>query len=510
MDNDIHPTVASTSALTEELRRLMGLRARSSIRDGSFPAVTALLSEAELTSPDSRLAAMTALIDQAVATIDDAAHRHAAAALLGSGDGRWRTVAQRGTEAASAFACGWDAYRRKRASGTAQLDDTLDSLAAAMIAVSRSRLAPEETATEPGPGPLAPGSNATSESTSPPIVPIVITDTEHRGADTDRGGPDGLEPSPPSRQARRRSIVLMTLVAAVTVAFGALAIWALTHDDKVSEASDPNTSTTSSRPRSCVQLTHRLGDVGPTADDEIREWAPLFRQASKDLPAGANTCAGVMGRDSGMINQPISDGSAQGIGALVAVEGEPRRTLMLHHSEFWVLRNFYLAYGDKAGVPYERDDRDGSWVVRLTQSVVVGGPHEDARLVWGSILAEWAERGGIDGEMGLPVSGQRDLPGVGMVQDFQGGRVTIDFVDSTQVEWKPIPNPASQLPPNIAGRVLVADDGSSWLIDENEVRHWLPARSDYGCATSLAVDVVRDVPIIAIATLEIGEPSRCR
>ena len=112
--------------------------------------------------------------------------------------------------------------------------------------------------------------------------------------------------------------------------------------------------------------------------------------------------------------------------------------------------------------------------------------------------------------MGLPVSGQRDIPGVGMVQDFQGGRVTIDFVDSTQVEWKPIPNPASQLPPNIAGRVLVADDGSSWLIDENEVRHWLPARSDYGCATSLAVDVVRDVPIIAIAPLEIGEPSRCR
>ena len=127
MIDDANLPAPDPRALVEELRQLLGLRSRQSLRDRTFPELFTLLADEDRATPDRRFAALTRLLDDAIAAIDDPAHRHAAAALVGSGPGRWRTVTQRGTDAASAFGCGWDAYRRKRASGTSQLDDTLDA-----------------------------------------------------------------------------------------------------------------------------------------------------------------------------------------------------------------------------------------------------------------------------------------------------------------------------------------------------------------------------------------------
>lgn len=533
-------TAGPPTALVDELRQLIGLRSRQTLRDRPFPQLFALLSEADLATPDSRFTALTRLLDAASATIDDPAHRHAATALVGSGPGRWRTVTQRGTDAAAVFGCGWDAYRRKRTSGTSQLDDTLDALACALRQVGGAPapdagpgapLAPITDASPPRTGPADPPSASGSETTTTratptprpaPIVavaPVVLGPTatgptHTRSTSPATGEPDEAPRGPRPRPRRRRDAVTLVLVGLALVA-GALVAWAVSRPDGattgVGTAGRGAVEAESDRPASCARLTHRPGDLDPAADAELRAWAPVFRSAAADLPAGEETCAGLLTHEIGLVVQPISDGTPQGVGALVAVDDEPRRTVMLHHSEYWIYRNHVLSFGSSLGAPRARADRsDGTWVVKLDQGTIVGGPHEQARLVSGAAFALWVERGGMDGEMGLPVSAQRDVPGVGKVQDFQHGRVVIDYLDPLDVRWQAVPNPAGLLRPQIEDRVLVADDGTSWWIDGDGVRHWLPTQNDYGCATALVGGADTDVPIIAIATLEIGEPSRCR
>ena len=54
-------------------------------------------------------------------------------------------------------------------------------------------------------------------------------------------------------------------------------------------------------------------------------------------------------------------------------------------------------------------------------------------------------------------------------------------------------------------------EGVAWLVDESMVRRWLPSSQDYWCATGIGnATKFSDVPAYAIATLEYGEPFRCR
>jgi hypothetical protein len=489
-------------ALVEELRQLLGLRSRQSLRDRTFPELFTLLADEDRATPDRRFAALTRLLDDAIAAIDDPAHRHAAAALVGSGPGRWRTVTQRGTDAASAFGCGWDAYRRKRASGTSQLDDTLDALGAAL---SRGRADPSSPAPIQEPGHPA-----------PPVATVVIGPAVSDGPGIEV---DAVNPAERHRHGSRRDVITIGLVILAVVA-GAAVAWLVSRPDPTTSASGPRHAEAAGdgddeadddQPASCIRLTNRVGDVGPAADDELRRWAPVFRAAAPDLPAGVDTCAGVLTHEMDLVLQPVSDGTPQGIGALVAVDGEPPGTVFLHHSEYWTYRTYVLAFGTGIGPPLARADRaDGTWLVKLGQGAIVGGPKEPARLVFGVVFATWTDRDGVDGEMGLPVSQLRDVPGTGKVQDFQHGRVTIDYLDPTRVTWEPVANPAGLLPLDSQDRVLVADDGSSWWVDQDGIRHWIPTQNDFGCAGALGGTPEAEVPIIAIATLEIGEPFRCR
>jgi hypothetical protein len=499
--------------LVDELRQLIGLRSRQSVRDRAFPQLFLLLADRDRTNPDVRFTALTRLLDDAVARIGDPAHRHAAAALVGSGPGRWRTVTQRGTEAAAAFGCGWDAYRRKRASGPSQLDDTLGALVCALHELAGPRTPspvggaarpPGRGATQAEPAPVARvvlGPTPPSVLVDPPPPPVPPAPT--RAAD---GSPDR---PPPAR--RRGDVVTIGLVALALVTGGAVAWSAARSDRPAATTAGPDTTPAGSRSDSCVRLTHRVGDVDPAGDDELAGWGPIFRSAAADLPGGVDTCAGLLTHELDLVLQPISDGSPLGVGALVGVDAEPRRTVLLHHSEYWTYRNHVLSFGSGIGAPLGRaDQEDGTWVVKLTQGAIVGGPYEQARLVSDAVFATWMQRGGVDGEMGLPVAPQRDLPGVGKVQDFQRGRITVDFLDPTVVTWTPVPNPGGLLPPQIEDRVVVADDGTSWWIDGGGVRHWIPTNNDFGCASALSGSPQLELPIIAIATLETGEPSRCR
>ena len=493
--------------LVDDLRQLITLRTRTSVRDRPFPVLVGLLDPEDRHAPDRRYRALSDLIDTGIDRIDDPAHRRAAAALLGGGDGRWRTVAARGSEAAREFGCGWDAYRRKRASGASQLDDTLEVLAESLRTAAATGQVPAAvdgdfaTLGPTAAGPTATGpTGATSTVVLGPITPGTIEETEP-GAPTHE--------TPRRFLGLRRRDALTAVLVILAVLAGAGIAWNARSDHGHSEQAGQVDS--GDRPESCDQLTFRPGDKSEKADPEITAWAPRFATTSQDLHDGVGVCAGVMDRLNDLVIQPISDGSPTGVGALIGVEGEPPRVLMLYHREYWVYRNFTLTFGEIAGSPYRRADRDdGTRVVKLTQGIIVSREHQDAYLVFGTVYNAWREHGGIDGDMGRPVSNQRDVPDVGRVQDFEHGRVTIDFVDPTIVEWKEVPNPAELLPPSIGETVVVADDGSAWWIDASRVRHWLPTTNDFGCVSVLGGPPIRDVPIIAIATLPLGEPSRCR
>lgn len=479
----------SAGVLADEIRQLIGMRSRTSVKDRSFPALFDLLTDEEKSTPDSRFNALTRLIDQAIADIDDPAHRHAATALLGSGPNRWATVAQRGAEAASAFNCGWDNYRRRRTSAPSHLEDTIDALVASLLN-GQSGTLHDRTGTHPA-------------------ATVVIDSTD---VDTNTPTSDEPRPVPDTPHPRTRAVILGVGAAVLLLSAGALA-WSVLargdNHDRTVVAAPPRDAP--ERPTSCERLTHQVGDLSPTADDTLRSWAPEFRRAGSDLPDGVGRCAGLLSHDLDLIIQPISDDTNEGVGALVGVDTDPRRVLLLYHHEYWTYRRFVMAYGATIGVPVARTDRpDGTRIVELTDGALVGGRYQKSHVVFGAAYATWTRRGGPDGDMGLPISDLRDVPDQGKVQDFQKGRIVISYRDPSTVRWEPVANPATLLPADIAGRVVTADDGSSWWIDEAGVRHWLPTSSDFGCASATGGAIEERIPIIAVSTLPIGEPYRCR
>ena len=109
--SSVHPQ----GDLAADLRTLVGLRSRTSVRDRHLPALLSHLKPEDARDPDRRLGALLQLIDDSIAEMDDPVHRQAAQALLGSGDQRWDSLKVRGNQAAAMFGCGWG--RRDPAAG---------------------------------------------------------------------------------------------------------------------------------------------------------------------------------------------------------------------------------------------------------------------------------------------------------------------------------------------------------------------------------------------------------
>ena len=508
-------TVTAVAPIAEDLRQLIALRSRSSLRDRHFPNLFTLLDPAELNGRDRRYAALTALIDEGISTMADQAHRDAAAALLGSGPGRWRTVSQRGGEAAAVFNCGWDAYRRRRTNGTSQLDDTLDALAETLAARSaRTRL------TSGAPPPDEPAQKVTRpeplgirEAAFTAVVAdssIVIDDDP-----TDLALVASTSLTTPSRSHGttlgpvRKRIVLVAVAGALVLAIASTALFLELRSESVPAAQ----AGSAIRNVACDVLTKKPGDLPAAADAELRRWAPLFSAAADALSASEVTCAGPISRYNGFIQQQVSPGSGQGIGALIASTDGGNHVIFLRHHEYWAWRNAFERYGiDVVGSPLRRADRaDRTQVVELTHGTIVSeGIGQPSFAVLGRVWEEWTRLGGLDGDIGRPLTVVADVSTQGRVQEFIGGSVTIDFVDG-EISWTHDRNRADELPADYLGSVLISSDKTAWLVDAAGTRHWVPTDNDFVCATGDASSNRHDnVPAAAIATLKIGAPFRCR
>lgn len=496
MSPDGGPTSLDMAALADELRQLMALRSRSSVRDRACPELDGLLRADELRSRDTRYAALARLLDEAIDAIGDQSHRSAAAALLGSGEGRWRTVAQRGSEAAAAFGCGWDAYRRRRTSGTSQLDDTLTALAET-LAVVAGRAGADLPAADVEAGP-EPRSRPVAQ-TRPEISPVVIGVEPAAGEPTEPAKRDGAQPAPawPSTRSRVPRYALVTAGVALLAAFVGFQHLTAAAD---SEAADEGI---------CSLLPGQVGDLPEGASAEMEVWSARFRAFARTLPTESTRCAGTMQWEHGLVIQPVAAPNPLGVGAIVAGDEPGSKLVYLNHLEYRSYRTHLDRYGvEMLGIPLNRADRDDATLVMLSRGALVGEAPPVSFVVMGAVWQRWMERGGLDSDMGLPISVVRD-DGSERIQDFENGRLVIDLADPDQVRWEPFTNPAAALPEDIRGSLLQAEDGTSWYVDRDLVRHWVPTTSDYGCTSSLGTSQHIEVPAQAIATLTAGDPLRC-
>lgn len=515
----------SSEVVAEELRALLGIRSRSSIRDRHLPALLSLIDPDDAGQRDRRYLALVRLIDEGIGRIADVNHREAARALLGSGEGRWRTVAQRGAEAAARFDCGWDAYRRRRTSGTSQLDDTLGALAERLLlgdlpnsspATPERSAAPDPPAadhelagTDAPPAPVASFSRESPGPASPPAtepVTVVIGDPAREGA-----GVRTVLPVAPSRTSPRRwgRLVLVTLVGIGAVT----AVAALAIRSKDRPAGEDRVTTTAP-PATCAGLTRQVGDVPPGASEELRAWAGRFREAARSIDPPP-TCAGYVVNKWDMVFQPVSNGlsNGRGLGAIVGVEGDGGKTqvVVLTHSQFFALRSAVEQYGPGyLGRLVRRADTKDFLVAEFTNGKVISESIDGVTFsVVGPTWRFWEEKGGLSGEMGAPVSGAYDDARRGRVQEFTNGDVVVSYRDGS-ITWHPVDDPASALPETPREYVLVQRDGTAWMVDGDSVRHWIPSEADFVCATGLGFTLVDEVPGWALATLPDGPYFTCR
>ncbi len=482
--------IRSSDPLADELRTLAGLRSRTAVRDRPLPTLDALLPDFA-GDHEARYAARQALVDQGIERVADDAHRHSAAALLGSGSGRWRPIAKRGAEAAAAFNVGWDAYRRRRPStGTSLLQETIDELSGA--------LAPSTPATPAPPRP------------DPSDVPLVRLGPAT--GDDDRPAP-ATPPTPPGDGPRRSTRTL--LLVALGLVTSVLALGAVL--SQVSARSDGSDAGRNGAPPLCGNLTAAVGRLPDGASDTLRGWVAPFRRAAADLPERSTRCVGLMEQQAGHVFQRISAGDDGGVGALMAPSAGDE-VVALGPLEFPAFRHAEFDEIDRQkriGSLLGRDDRDdGTRVARFTTGALVQEPGEAPVLtVTGAIWSRWEDEGGLDGRLGRPLTDRYGSSTLGGdVQAFEGGRIITDYVDGTmRVEWATAAD--RELPDDHIGAVLVAENGiTSWFIDPDTLeRRWITTTVDYGCADEAhQAPIHREVSTMAIVQIPIGPAFRCR
>jgi hypothetical protein len=83
--------------------------------------------------------------------------------------------------------------------------------------------------------------------------------------------------------------------------------------------------------------------------------------------------------------------------------------------------------------------------------------------------------------------------------------------DVDSVELVRVDDPGAELADlgDLSGHVLRQAGSTSWFVDDDLVRHWIPDGGTYECLDAEARTVGGNVTGYAVATLELGEPATC-
>ena len=92
-------------------------------------------------------------------------------------------------------------------------------------------------------------------------------------------------------------------------------------------------------------------------------------------------------------------------------------------------------------------------------------------------------------------------PGAVSWLPFDVASVGAQYVDDPGAELRPIGD--------LAGRVLRQAGGTTWFIDDDDIRHWIADGDTWNCLGAEQRKVGGDIAGYAVATLELGPPATC-
>lgn len=150
-------------------------------------------------------------------------------------------------------------------------------------------------------------------------------------------------------------------------------------------------------------------------------------------------------------------------------------------------------------------DRNGQVEIDLSTGAVLVAERDDAPYFW--IAAAYVPWWRSHPEVGRPVG--NPLPA--FRQDFSQGLATVQPGDR-EPQFSDVPDPSSQLPAGINGRILRQVDGTAWLIKREGsrlVRRWIPDGGTWVCLGGDRIRVQPDLPGFVIASLPFAGQARC-
>lgn len=459
----------SLDELANDLRRVVGMRTPTALRDAHLPALSMYLDAPD--DPNRRLDELRRVLTDAIDAIDDHQFHDAAESLVGFGDNRWTPLRQRGERASASFNCSFDAYRRaRRSTGVSLLDETVRQLAQAV------------------------------DASSTVATPLVDT--------------DGTPPSGPGDAAPvgRRRTALLVGAAAIIVVIVVLVVAIGTRGDSGpgSQAAAATTVTSHASTSKPAKCSH---EIGATTDPALRAYrVPFATQISQLTPPGERApCAGApIQRWDELVLQPLTeDGKADG--ALVATD--PDHVMVMTEAEY----TSYHQIGGKdgtqaqalAGLPRRRAKSTSGkvWLIITDHGAMAStGPDQPGFYLGGPVWTNWQKNGEDTGAWGMPASNPQNNA-VGYYQDFANGRLTLSYTGD--LVFHPVGDPAASLPPDARGQILRHDDGTTWYVDQQDVRHWIPDGPTWECIRARGSRQIGHVPGYAITTLQLGDPATC-
>lgn len=235
-----------------------------------------------------------------------------------------------------------------------------------------------------------------------------------------------------------------------------------------------------------------IGDLPEDADAELRAFGPRFRDlAAAELARAELVCAGPIHRWRDLVIQRLFIGTSPE--GTLAASADGHGDVVRFTFPEW--KGYRLTGEDDfpfnlGGRPTGRETFTDHSIVRTTNGGLVSRrPDTHGFLVINGAWTLWADQNGR-ATMGYPET-QPALSGtLGIYQDFSHGWIQIpgvlnpfeaEHLGPEAYVWHPVPDPMAHVPPDATGNILEVNE-TSWFIDREGVRHWIPDKREYDCA----------------------------
>jgi serine/threonine protein kinase len=334
------------------------------------------------------------------------------------------------------------------------------------------------------------------------------------------------------QRSRARPRVPVAVAAGAILIAGAALLAADPFGDSGSGGDDP--ALDSSDPPGGPSVEPTAADGGPGETPACATAAPDAPGASAALAAAAeelapDSCAaGPAGTyvDAEVLYLSDGEGRPDGVVLLTPAGTEIRLTEVMWDSyNAIILRNpSPEATVQRAGYPdaVEQQSDPDAVVVRLERGGLLIGPRADSQLFFipPSALGAWNEAGGLTGTLGFPTANPYALDTGELRFDYEGGYMSAPPEDLAAVLQGKIVDDVTVLDADDAaeplagldlagGAIVRQHNQTSWWVDEEGVRHWIPDAETFRCLGGAAAQQGEALPGWAVATLPQGEAISC-